>query len=718
MRKVRNGRALAMMALAAAAAAGASLSAHAFSFQSGSGDWTGSWDTTLGYGQGWRVSSPDCRLIAIADGGCGYSPNIDDGDLNYLKKAAFTEAATAVSEFGLNYREKAGIFVRGSGLYDFEVMDNSQPHVELTHDAKGVVGSYVRLLDAFGYYRFDLGTMPSELRAGRQVVDWGESTFIPGGLNQVDYFDVTALQVPGAELKQALLPDESVIFNTQLTKSLSTQLLYLFDWHEDIIEPDGAYFSTNDVAGNGGNRAILGFGAISDQGVNFASLGGPEIPDFQSIPRVADHRPSESGQYGVKFKFYLPNFSQGTELGFYFLNYTSRLPLVSFQTGTQAGFGNAWGAVNAVGGAAQALAAGLPFAAAVATGAAVGVQRAAAQGGNLSLATATQYATIGANTLLAGGNVNTQASNIATNEYSATQGLFESFPQNIKMLGLSFNTQIQATGTALQGELAYRHNVPLQLDDVELIYASLTPFETGIAKLLGEPTTGPGHCVPGSATPITGCNQFGLYGLGQTVQGYELFDTWHLDITATQVFANVPFIKASQAVLIAEVGADYVNLPNKLSGGPEGFGLRFDGPGTNLSGNPNLGGYPEFPAVNGQCVTGTYSNNPLGSCLEPSSAFATSFAWGYVLAGRLEYDNAIGDWNLIPHGTWTQGVNGVSPGPGGAFLGGSYAYTVGVTASTRQRWELDVSYSNYGGDGRYNLLRDRDFIAASVKFSF
>jgi len=718
MRKVLTGRSLALLALALGAAAGASSAAHAFSFQSASGDWSGSWDTTIGYGQGWRVSSPDCRLIAIADGGCGYSPNIDDGDLNYLKKAAFTEALTGVTEFALNYREKAGIFVRASGLYDFEVMDNTQPHVKLSHDARDEVGSYGRLLDAFGYTRFDLGTMPSELRAGRQVVDWGESTFISGGLNQVDYFDVTALQVPGAELRQALLPDESVIFNTQLTKALSTQLLYLFDWHEDIIEPDGAYFSTNDVAGAGGNRAILAFGAVSDQGVNFASLGGPDIPDFQSIPRLADHRPSESGQYGIKFRLYLPNFSQGTELGFYFLNYTSRLPLVSFQTGTQAGLGNAFGAVNAVGGAAQALAAGLPFAAAVATGAAIGVQRAGALGGNLSLATATQYATIGANTLLAGGNVNNQASNIATSVYSQTEGLFESFPRDIKMLGLSFNTQIQATGTALQGEVAYRHNVPLQLDDVELIYASLTPFETGIAKLLGEPTTGPGHCVPTSATPITGCNQLGLYGLGQTVQGYELKDTWHFDVTATQVFANVPFIKASQAVLIAEVGADYVNLPNKLSGGPEGFGLRFDGPGTNLSGNPNLGGYPEFPAVNGQCVTGTYATNPLGQCFEPGSAFATSFAWGYVLAGRLEYDNAIGDWNLIPHGTWTQGVNGVSPGPGGAFLGGSYSYTVGVTASTRQRWELDVSYSNYGGDGRYNLLRDRDFIAASIKFSF
>ena len=715
MRQVDTTRGLAIAALALCLAGGWP-QAQAISFQSG--DWSGSWDTTIGYGQGWRVARPDCRLIAIGNGGCGYSPNIDNGDLNNLARAAFTQALTGVTELSLKYKDTAGLFARFSGLYDFAVMDRTQPHTPLTHDAKGIVGSYVRWLDTFGYLRFDLGTMPSEIRAGRQVVDWGESTFIPGGLNQVDYFDVTALQVPGAELRQALLPDESIIFNTQLTKNLSTQLIYLFDWHEDLLEPNGAYFSTNDVIGAGGQRAILGFGPIGDNGVDYTALGGGVINPFQAIERQADHRPSESGQYGIKLKYYLPNLGQGTELGFYFLNYTSRLPVVSFQTGTQAGLGNAYGALNAVGAAAQALAAGLPFAAAVATGASIGQQRAAALGGTLSLATAQQYATIGANTLRAGGNVNTQASNLATNEYSNTQGLFASFPQNIKMLGVSFNTQVQATGTALQGEVAYRHNVPLQLDDVELIYASLAPFETGIAKLLNEPVTGPGHCVPSSATPITGCNQLGLHGLGQTVQGYELKDTWHFDFTATQVFANVPFIRANQAVLIAEVGADYVNLPSKLSGGPYGFGLRFDGPGTNLSGNPNLGGYPEFPAVNGQCVAGIAPTNPLGRCLEPGSAFATSFAWGYVLAGRLEYDNVIHEWNLLPHATWTHDVNGVSPGPGGAFLGGRFAYTVGVTASTRQRWDVDLSYTNYGGAGAYNLLRDRGFIAASVKFSF
>jgi hypothetical protein len=688
------------MTVAAVLAAGSWPSAQAVSFQSSSGDWSGSWDTTIGYGQGWRVSGLDCRLIAIANGGCGYSPNVDDGDLNYRAKTTFSKALTGTTELALNYQDKGGIFVRGSGLYDFQAMDNDTDRTPLSHDAKNVIGNYTRLLDAFGFWRFNLATQPSEIRLGRQVVSWGESTFIPNGLNEVNHFDVTALQVPGAELKQALLPDEMAVFNLQLSKNLSTQLLYLFDWREDIIEPTGAYFSTNDFAGPGGNKVFLGFGAISDQGVDFTSLGGTLIRDFQAVPRLPDQKPSQSGQFGVNFKLYLPNFSQGTQLGLYFLNYTSRLPVVSAQTGTQAGLGNAFGAVNAVGAAAQALAAGLPFAAAVATGAAVGQQRAAALGGNLSAATAQQYATIGANTLLAGGNVNNQASNLATHEYGKTAGLFESFPQDIKMLGVSFNTQIQKTGTALQGEVTYRHNVPLQLGSVELLYAALAPFEAGITKLLGAPVTPPGTCVPASPTPITGCNQFGLYGLGQTIRGYELKNTWHADFTATQVFANV--LKASQAVVILEAGAEYVpGLESLTSGGPVGRGLEYDAPGAALSGQPALGGYPEFPGLT-----------------TPLSEFPTKFSWGYVIAGRLEYNNVIGALNLLPHATWVHDVTGVSPGPGGNFIEGRHAVTAGLGASLRSKWDFDVSYTQYGGAGQYNLLKDRNFIAASIKYSF
>lgn len=675
---------------------GASPGAHAIEFQSASGNVTGSWDTTIGYGEAWRVSDKDCRLIGTADGGCGRSPNNDDGDLNYDKNVPFSKALKAVTELSLKLKDTAGLFVRADGLYDFAVRDDNTERTALSGEAKDLVGSYTRLLDAFGYLRFHLGAVPSELRLGRQVVSWGESTFIQGGLNTVNHYDVSALRVPGSELKEALLPDSMAVLNMQFTDRISSQFLYLFQWNQTKPEPAGSYFATNDFGTPGGRNVVLGFGEFSDQGVDFRSLGGPVIGNFQAVPRQPDRTPRDSGQFGFNFKFYLPNFGNGTEIGLYFLSYHSRLPVVSGITGTQAGLGNAFGALSAAGAAAQGLAAGLPFAAAVATGAAVGAQRAAQIGGNLNAALAQQYATIGANTLLAGGDVTAQAKNLAENEYAKSAGYFDEFPENIKMIGLSFNTQIQHTGTALQGEVTYHHNVPLQYDDVEVLYAALTPFEAGLAQLTG--ATLPPTCLSGAGATLSRCNQLGAFGLNQTVQGWGLHNMWQAQFTATQTVANV--LKASQLVLVLESAVDYIpGLEDKYTGGPVGRGLRYDGPGTFVSGNAALAGF-QFNEV------------------EPGEAFPTATSWGYVLAGRLEYDGLLGAWNVLPHFSWQHDVNGTSPGPGGNFVEGRHALTLGVGANLHARWDLDVSWTQFGGAGRFNLLNDRDFVAASIKYSF
>jgi hypothetical protein len=691
MRVVRRER-LAATLVATCLAASVSLTAHAVGIQFG--DLNGSWDTTIAYGQSWRVANPDCRLIATADGGCGRSPNIDDGDLNYLGKAVFSKSLSAVTELSLNYKS-FGVFARASALHDFAVINGDTDRTALSGEARNLVGSYTRMLDAFGFWRFNLGNMPSELRLGKQVVSWGESTFIQGGLNTVNHFDVSALRTPGSELKQALLPDQMALFNVQFTEHLSGQFLYLFKWHQTQPEPDGSYFSTNDAATPAGRNVVLNFGEFSDLGVDYRPLGGPYISNFQQIPRTADRQPPDSGQYGFNLKFYLPNFSSGTEFGLYFLNYHSRVPVVSFRTGTQAGVGNAFGALTAVGGAAQGLAAGLPYAAAVLTGARAGAAAAAKVGGNLSVAAAQQYATVGANTLLAGGNVTAQATNIATHEYAQTAGYFDEYPENIKMLGVSFNTQLQKTGVALQGEFTYRHGVPLQLDDVELVYATLTPFESAIAQLRKTPL--PATCAPGAGS-LTGCNQIGAYGVAQEIRGWNRYDTYQAQFTATKSVANI--LKASQLVVLFESAVDWIpGLPDKLSGGPNGQGLRLDGPGTNVSGNPALTAF-QF------------------GDLEPGNRFPTRASWGYVLAGRLEYPSLIGAWNILPHFSWAHDVTGTSPGPGGNFVQGRYAATLGVSANLQAKTELTVDYTNFGGAGQYNLLNDRDFISASVKYSF
>src|SRR5690349_19789527 len=351
---------------------------YAWDFQSKDGSFTGSWDTTFTYGQAWRVEPRDCRLIAIADGGCGRSPNIDDGDLNYGTDM-FSRAFKALTEISLNYRG-VGAFVRASGLYD-DAADNTQ-RTPLSDKSEDLVVSYTRLLDAFVYAKFDLGKMGAELRLGRQVVSWGESTFIQNGINVINHFDVSALRVPGSELKEGFLPQEMVNFSLQFNDNLSAQAIYLTDWNATVPEPAGSYFSNNDFAVTGGSKVVLGFGSFSDQGVDFRSLGGPYITNFQTVNRLPTEKPSDSGQFGLALKYFAPEFNNGTEFGLFFLNYHSRLPLISGRTGTSRGIGNAFGALNAVGAAAQGIAAGLQPAVAIETAAQLGFGRGLTAGGD------------------------------------------------------------------------------------------------------------------------------------------------------------------------------------------------------------------------------------------------------------------------------------------------------------------------------------------------
>ena len=42
------------------------------------------------------------------------------------------------------------------------------------------------------------------------------------------------------------------------------------------------------------------------------------------------------------------------------------------------------------------------------------------------------------------------------------------------MLGVSFNTSLGRTGISWQGEISLKNDVPLQIDDVELLFATLS----------------------------------------------------------------------------------------------------------------------------------------------------------------------------------------------------------------------------------------------------
>ena len=98
--------------------------------------------------------------------------------------------------------------------------------------------------------------------------------------------------------------------------------------------------------------------------------------------------------------------------------------------------------------------------------------------------------------------------------------------------------------------------------------------------------------------------------------------------------------------------------------------------------------------------------------------FADETSWGYRAALRLDYLGLIGAWNFSPRFVWSHDVDGTTPGPGGNFVEGRYGATLGIGANYQSKLEFDLSYTIFGGAGRYNELTDRDFFAATVKYSF
>ena len=110
--------------------------------------------------------------------------------------------------------------------------------------AKDRVGRDVEVLDAYVAAAFDAGDAAFDFRLGKHVLNWGESTFIPNGINAINPFDVSKLRRPGSELREALLPVGLVSLSVAPTDLLSVEGFYQFDWEPTEIDPVGSYFST------------------------------------------------------------------------------------------------------------------------------------------------------------------------------------------------------------------------------------------------------------------------------------------------------------------------------------------------------------------------------------------------------------------------------------------------------------------------------------------
>lgn len=690
-----RGTCLALLALVLAA----SFAVPAFAFQFGSGDLTGSLDTTLSYGLAWRMEDPDNAIFGndgTSNGiGTAYSQNYDDGNLNYDKGDLINNTAKITSELGLQYKN-FGLFVRGTAFYDFENNDGDRARTPLRDEALDMVGTDVELLDAYISYDFNIAEIPVQIRAGNQVLSWGESTFIQNGINAINPFDVSKLRVAGAELKEGLIPVGMVVASVSPTENITVEGFYQYDWQEVKVDPPGSYWSTNDFVGDGGDKVMLGWGAVDDAG------NLPAEDTFMAVPRASNVYADDDGQYGVALRVYAPGLND-TEFGFYYMNYHSRLPVISAWTGDAVGL-TAAGTIKAVtpgiignpldptstpygvlvngGDPSLAIAAYAPV---------IGLEAATAIAGS----TALELATTSGDFAAAGAKGAAVATAYATDVYANTARYQIEYPEDIQLFGMSFNTVLPNSGIALQGEVSHRIDVPLQADDIELLFAAMGPLSSDysdnnqFATYDGIDTSAMALMVLNAGNPIY-------------IPGYRLLDVTQIQTTATKLLG--PTLGADQFTVVGEVGLTYVHdMPSKDE-------LRFDGAGTPISGNSTI-------AAGADGVFGTADDVHYGD-IEPAGAFADATSWGYRLVAKMDFNNAIGAITLSPRIAWAHDVNGNSPGPGGNFIEGRKTVTLGLAADYQNQWSADLSYTNFFGAGRYNLVNDRDFVAMNIKYSF
>ncbi len=285
------------------------------------GQLTGSFDTTVSVGASVRVQDRNPSLIAIGNGGTAGSWNNDDGNLNYGKGDLFSGAAKALHELDLKYKN-LGLFGRFFYFYDPVIMNTDTDRTKLSDTAELVNGRDGELLDLYGSVKFEVAGSDVTVKLGNQVLNWGESTFIPNGINVINPVDVAKLRVAGAEIKEALLPIPVLDVRVGLGKKFSVEAFYQFRFENTEPDPAGTYFSTNDFASPGGRAVVTGFGLAGATGNNDNPFAG------LFAPRALDRDPSDQGQFGAALRYFEPALND-SEFGLYYVRHHSRLPVIS-----------------------------------------------------------------------------------------------------------------------------------------------------------------------------------------------------------------------------------------------------------------------------------------------------------------------------------------------------------------------------------------------------
>jgi hypothetical protein len=577
-------------------------------------------DTTVSIGVSVRASDRDCEKVNVNNGGCltgygsGASINSDNGNLNFDQWDLTSATVKATNDISAKYAN-FGAFARVKYFYDYVYAENDMKFRDLLGDAKEQLDYGVDILDAFVYGDFVVAdTVPVTVRVGNQVVNWGESLFLQGGINAFQAVDVTALRTPGAELKEALTP-MPMVYGSATYGDTSVEAFWQWDWEKTEIDPSGSFFSTLDIAGRGPNPAING-------SPDFLTAGLNQFDGISYLQVEGDTVDEDSAEFGVALRHYSEAINGGTEFGLYYSHYTSRLPFLGYQAGT----------VDA----------------------------------------ATACAAIG-------GCVDATTSGLALLNASDTSKVEWVYPDSINTIGASASTTIGDVAFAL--EASFTPDMPLQ-----------TESNQQLAQLID--AGGFSSLFSGGAEPVT--SDLVAIALGQSTSAITESDAlqgqFNTISTYTQSNEFVEAIGADLVVLLFNGGFMYV---------PDAGDLYLNHGGSEIG-------------ISSATAAAVLANGVT------ATQYATSFSTGYRASLISTYNNP---WDLpitlSPSIGFRHDTSGFAPGPiGPGFVKGVKQVSLALGVSYLNAWNGSVSYTNGFGGGVHNGTADKDFISASLSYSF
>jgi hypothetical protein len=415
----------------------AAASAHAAAFKLGSSV-EGKLDATTTLGTMVRTGSPDPSDYALIPSTLvpGVAPGQLAGqtggsDLNFEKGHPVSTVLKGLFDLDL-HSANLGLFVRASVWHDFtlghaDARYGNYPNAYLPDMAlsdrgfaPGARFSGALVREAYVQGQFEAGAAGKlQARVGRQVLKWGVSQFVTGGIdaaiNPVDY---------AGQLRPGALPEEGKLGVGMLSLNLAEKgpwgldAFVPYESRASVLPGCGTFFDTASIIPQGCNLAAAIGNPIP--GTPLSTIGSLTEPSLLAsgyyVHRNPDQPAPRGGHFGLSARWRWE--AAHTDLRAVYLTTPSTMPYLQLK-------------VEDVGGAT------LP------PGLAGGLAR-------LTNANGLQYRIV--------------------------------YPDDVHLLGLSFNTQFSPLRRVF-GELTYRSNQPLGMNGNDLLTGSLLRTPTSLLAL-------------------------------------------------------------------------------------------------------------------------------------------------------------------------------------------------------------------------------------------